>query len=157
MVATRTDPEVRFFSRVEAASDDPLACWVWVGAKMNAGYGSFGRGGRNGGTVLAHRWSYEFLVGPIPDGLAIDHLCRNRVCVNPWHLDPVTIEVNTMRGEGPPAKNARKVECPKCARLLTQHPTRPWARYCRPCNLQGQRDWKARRKTMMQYDTEESA
>lgn len=70
-------------------------CWEWVGAKISTGYGSLTNG--RGGSVLAHRKSYEILVGPIPGGLTIDHLCRNRACINPAHMEPVTNAENTRR------------------------------------------------------------
>ena len=70
------------------------SCWLWTGTKQKNGYGSFGFKGR---TVRAHRWSYEFHVGQIPDGLHIDHLCRVRNCVNPEHLEPVTHAENMRR------------------------------------------------------------
>lgn len=95
------EPE-RFHARVELHES---GCWDWVGARMRAGYGVFST---DGTSILAHRWSYEFYVADIPDGLVLDHLCRNRRCVNPWHLEPVTDRVNVLRGESPPAKNARK-------------------------------------------------
>lgn len=70
-------------------------CWEWVGAKISTGYGSLTNGQR--GSVLAHRKSYEIVVGPIPEGLTIDHLCRNRACINTDHLEPVTNAENTRR------------------------------------------------------------
>ena len=63
--------------------------------------------------VYAHRLSYEHFVGEIPDGLHLDHLCRNRTCCNPWHLDPVPPRVNSLRGVGVAAINARKTTCSK--------------------------------------------
>lgn len=72
------------------------SCWVW-NAKINAsGYGVFGITPTN--IVLAHRYAYELLVGPIPDGLQLDHLCRVRACCNPDHLEPVTNRENVIRG-----------------------------------------------------------
>lgn len=72
-----------------------LTCWVWVGAISSSGYGSFWYGGR---CLLAHRHIYEQLRVPIPVGLTLDHLCRNRWCVNPDHLEPVTQTENIRRG-----------------------------------------------------------
>src|SRR5450755_3951408 len=76
--------EERFWARVDKQTD---GCWVWTGA-LRTGYGTLSVSGKN---VPAHRFSYELLVGIIPDGLQIDHLCRNRACVNPEHLEPVTV------------------------------------------------------------------
>lgn len=95
----------RFWDKVEQQGD----CWVWTASTGGKGYGSF----RGEGRVMwiAHRWAYEHMVGPIPEGLYLDHLCRNPLCVNPYHLDPVTNRVNMMRGVGWPATRARQTEC----------------------------------------------
>lgn len=97
-------PHTRFWEKVEEQGE----CWVWVAGKDWDGYGIFSVGYSS---PRAHRYAYEQLVGPVPAGLELDHLCRNRACVNPAHLDPVTSRVNTLRGESPPSVNAVRVEC----------------------------------------------
>ncbi len=83
---------------VPAARPDLGPCWIWTGWTINTGYGMIGTGGREGHDVLVHRLSYELLVGPIPDGLNIDHLCSTPTCVNPDHLEAVSQAVNVRRG-----------------------------------------------------------
>lgn len=110
-MAKRTEAQ-RFWPKVDKAG--PNGCWVWMASKA-AGYGKFRVGSQLDGTrrlVESHRWSYEALVGPIPEGLDLDHLCRNTACVNPDHLEPVTRQVNCHRGVGPLADNARKTPLP---------------------------------------------
>lgn len=80
----------RFWAKVEKTD----SCWLWTAATAR-GYGRFGV--TSGVTCLAHRWAYEALVGPIPDGLTLDHLCRTPACVRPDHLEPVTAEENLAR------------------------------------------------------------
>lgn len=84
----------RLLDRFWAKVFEREGCWLWCGTVLN-GYGQFSFEGK---TVKAHRHSYEALVGPIPIGLALDHLCRNRGCVNPKHLEPVTWQTNIHRG-----------------------------------------------------------
>lgn len=92
----------RFWTRVDKSGE----CWLWVGSLDQDGYGKYGRP-----TMRAHIFAYTTEVGPVPDGLELDHLCRNRRCVRPLHLEPVTNAVNVLRGEGPSAMNARKIQC----------------------------------------------
>ena len=85
----RGEPLLRFFSKVDKTS----SCWMWTGPK-SYGYGKFSIGRK---TCLAHRFAYERLKGQIPNGLQLDHLCRNKACVNPEHLEPVTNRENALR------------------------------------------------------------
>lgn len=110
---TTADPAIptvdeRFWAKVAKAGGN--GCWEWTGAARNdLGYGSFSL--TRGRTVAAYRYSYETLVGPIPAGAHLDHLCRNPRCVNPNHLEPVSPRENILRGVGAPARNLRKTHC----------------------------------------------
>jgi hypothetical protein len=84
----------RFRSKVRITEN----CWEWLASTTEHGYGRFGQGGRGHGWVVAHRWAYEATYGPIPDGLVLDHLCRNPLCVRPDHVEPVTQLENVQRG-----------------------------------------------------------
>lgn len=84
----KQDPDVSFVKQ-------PNGCWLWTRGKTTAGYGSFRLEGVD---VYAHRYFYEKFVEPIPAGYVLDHLCRNRACVNPQHLEPVLQRVNARRG-----------------------------------------------------------
>ena len=90
-------------------------CWLWSAATDPRGYGRLRVGNtRTGRTMVwAHRVVWELLVGPIGAGLQIDHLCRNPACVNPAHLEPVTPQVNTLRGNSLSAIRARRTHCPR--------------------------------------------
>ena len=125
----------------------PGFCWAWTGAINSRGYGCIGI---NGKSQLSHRVAYELLVGAIPAGLQIDHLCRNKKCCNPSHLEPVTAKVNSSRTD-----QAEKTHC------VNGHPltganliVRPYGdrglvkRNCRTCKNQGQRQWRARVKAV---------
>lgn len=95
----------RFWAQVDASG----VCWEWTGKPDRKGYGRFWVA--VGRTISAHRWSWQQLVGPVPARLELDHLCRNRLCVNPDHLEPVTTRTNVIRGGGITAINARKTHC----------------------------------------------
>jgi len=88
--------------------DSVTGCWNWKSPINTKGYGKAYYKKKN---CSAHREVYKYIVGEIPEGLVIDHLCRNRKCVNPKHLEPVTNKENQMRGEGISAINARKTHC----------------------------------------------
>jgi hypothetical protein len=96
------------------AVDPDTGCWIYQAHIRKDGYGSITVGSRTDGSrknQLVHRVSYETFVGPVPDGLTLDHLCRRRACINPAHLEPVTGKANVLRGETITAANAIKTHC----------------------------------------------
>jgi hypothetical protein len=123
--------EQRFFTLIAPADE----CWEWQGNTNNRGYGAFWDGTK---TALAHRWVYEFMVDDIPEGLDIDHLCRNRKCVNPEHLEPVTRSVNHFRKPKP-------IFCRSGRHLLSETGyvrKDGGGRACRACQNDRQRIWR---------------
>lgn len=123
------DAPARFFAKVNKTD----TCWLWTGHVSVHGYGKFWADGLNLG---AHRWSYQYHVGPIPEGLHLDHLCRVRNCVNPAHLEPVTCQENLRRGETLNAANLRKTHCPKGHPYDAENTYRysDGRRACKECN-----------------------
>lgn len=95
----------RFAAKVEK---NRKGCWLWTGRVLPTGYGQFFYNGKH---RRAHRVAYEWAMGPIPEGLEIDHLCRVRNCVNPKHMEAVTHRENVLRGQTPTGINARKTHC----------------------------------------------
>lgn len=105
-VSRRMTPAERFWSKVDKSGE----CWLWTASVISGprgGYGQFRSGGQGSKMVKSHVWAYEQVVGLVPEGSVLDHLCRNRRCVNPDHLDPVTVRENVRRGAGA----ALKTEC----------------------------------------------
>lgn len=128
----------RLLSRIKF----PDGCWEWQGSKDVGGYAKFSQGEQS---VFAMRAMFEFLIEPIPIGHVIDHICRNRACVNPYHVEPVTQRENIVRGESFVGYNARKTHC-KFGHAFTKENTRlrwrrmykekfGWARECKTCYL----------------------
>lgn len=111
-------------------SPEPTSgCWLWTGATLR-GYGLMRIKGKN---LYAHRAMYEATVGPIPNGLSLDHLCRVRCCINPAHLEPVTNQENILRGEN---RNRQKTHCSKGHEFTPENTYNgPKGRTCRACNL----------------------
>lgn len=100
--------EQRFFEKVHKAE---TGCWEWTAFLDHNGYGKFL--GADGRVRMAHRVWYEHEHGTLSERLQLDHLCRNRKCVNPEHLDPVVAWVNNARSESPSAQHLRAEECPR--------------------------------------------
>lgn len=122
----------RFESKVERI---PFStCWYWVGARLPRGYGKLGAPGRRNGWLLAHRVSYDLHKGGVPEGLEVDHLCREPSCVNPDHLEAVTRRENERR---------KRAAAPPQTSFRCGHPFEEgnWyllsngRRYCRHCHL----------------------
>ena len=132
----------RFMKKVDVA---PGGCWLWNAATQPNGYGRYYSEGK---VVFAHRWSYEHFAGPIPDGLVIDHVCRVRRCVNPDHLEPVTNQVNVLRGEGWAPANKAKIRCPggHLYDVANTYVDAAGQRHCRACRRIREAARRARRK-----------
>ena len=132
-------PLARFMRKVQ---EQPNGCWLWTGYLSEDGYGIFKL---PSGAVKAHRWSFERQVGPIASGLELDHVCRNRACVNPAHLEPVTHQQNMERGV---YFNSSKTAC------LRGHPfdeqntgySSSGKRYCKECSRAHNREYARQRR-----------
>ena len=120
-------------------------CWHWTGWSSRDGYGRFQV--RTKGP-MAHRFGYEMLVGPIPEGLTLDHLCNNPGCVNPEHLVPATVVDNVMRGNGACVRNSKRTHCPKGHPLSGDNliPSRLPSRGCLTCHREVCRQYMRRKR-----------
>lgn len=130
----------RFAANIDASVGND-ACWPWRGTLYTQGYGLIYFAGKN---KKAHRVGYEMFNGPVPEGLCLDHLCRNRACVNPAHLEPVTPRENLLRGASFSATNAAKTHCKRGHELIGENVTinRHGHRNCQTCA----REWRKSRR-----------
>ncbi len=125
--------------RIRSKIEFTDTCWLWTAATSH-GYGRVQWDGR---LHQAHRVVYELLVGSIPEGLTIDHLCRVRNCVNPEHMEPVTNRENILRGEAPSALHAKKTHCPQGHPYSEENTfVANGSRNCKKCNNTRTRRWR---------------
>lgn len=134
-----TNPFWRFFDQVLLGD----GCWEWTGYRRAGGWGVFSLSHRE--PVAAYRVAYEWARGSIPEGLTLDHLCRNRGCVNPAHLEPVSRGENTLRGDTITARNRAKTHCLR-GHLFDDENTRldSGKRVCRACKRLAERGRRER-------------
>lgn len=140
---------VRFWRHIEI--DVQTQCWNWTGKLINSGYGLFGVGTKKENKFkTSHRWSYEYFRGSIIKPFTVDHLCHNRICCNPFHLEVVSQKENVRRGEGILSINYRKTRC-KWGHEFTSENTRiiKLGRKCKECEREANRKAYRRRKEII--------
>lgn len=142
----------RFWEKVDKSGD----CWVWTAYRGRLGYGEFRT--REDGKLKAykaHRMAFILAHGAIPEGKELDHLCRNRACVNPAHLEPVDHRTNVLRGAVSALRHLagprkRKTHCKYGHQFTPENtmcrPSRPGRRQCRTCHNEATRQYKSRRR-----------
>jgi hypothetical protein len=143
------DLPLRIVAKIEPEPNS--GCWLWTGATGNPG--GYGNVGFQGSTRGAHRVVYELLVGPVPDGLVLDHLCRNRPCVNPDHLRPVT-QLENVHAPGslsPSALRAKITHCPAGHEYNEANTRRSKRneRFCRACGRAAARRSKEKKRAAL--------
>lgn len=131
-----------------ATIDWETGCWNWSRSTFNSKGGPYGKICREGRAIGTHVAAYELLVGPVPEGRELDHLCRNTLCLNPAHLAPKTHRQNVLCGTSPAAVNARKTHCEHGHEfdLLNTHWLRDGRRSCRACDRDRHRAWRRKRR-----------
>ena len=153
------EPILRFMdkfelSQVPACKPELGQCWEWQFGKNHQGYAKFREGAQGSRTVHGHCFAYEYFIGPVPNGLQLDHLCRNKSCVNPWHCEPVTASENVFRADLP---NRNKTHCANGHEYTpdntyrTLHERGRTTRTCRTCGRLRARN-KYRRKVGLPAD-----
>jgi hypothetical protein len=129
--------------------DPATGCWNFTGRIESNGYGRI-HAVAGEAPWLSHRLAYTLLVGDIPEGLTIDHLCRNRACCNPDHLEPVTVRENIRRGDSHAGRKARQTHCKRghaFDEANTIRDRRNGGRICRQCKNEAQRRYRIRRRS----------
>ena len=143
-------PIQRFLEKINVSDNiyQGTPCWDWTACKDKDGYGSFSV---NGKSIRSHKFSYELYNGEIPKGLQLDHLCRNRDCINPIHLEPVTAQENIKRGLSGKINNynKQKTHCPQGHKYNIQNTYRDLSRnnrHCIICTKTKQKKYQQRRE-----------
>jgi len=146
-MTVHNSPIQRFLQKITINSN---GCWVWTGRLDYYGYGTMKVINK---TKKSHRFIYEYYHGMICPDLTIDHLCRNKACSNPIHLEQVTNRENILRGNNPAAINARRTHCIHGHKYCTQNAYTPFKgqRRCKWCTLKNNKLSRLRKKEILSY------